>query len=680
MEELDRVIREVKISEFAKVKLDKYLDMVKSSRTKNLALSTKIEAIAVIIMIISVVIFILTMKFLIILFPCFIGLTLLFKAQIVKQKYDDEKYEFDFVKRSDIYIECIFAKNILDIDELIENIPTSFCPRYYKDNMRELIERDFIKLHKIGVFESENYINEVQLLNDMELTLGKTEKIKDRSSKRRKAKFLLFIIGTLGVVLNYPNFVLIYFIFGILLLNGSEVIKYLYIAVTVVGVGLEVFEKYNSGGILYDKQLMYSLAVALFICCTLLFSKDVKEYITYRENRKSYNDTFFGLLRVGLIRKLIYRSFKPKTIERKDLVKINYEGYDKLHLGLSIPFNVIEETKKVENIFNQSDYDLYIESLLKEIDVVGNMSIGRKEVSTLNIFVGTYLPQIEDLEKIVIKINEHFVIKKGIYIKLYPTQVNIENLKALKELGVKEVSIIVNSFNKKFDESLGNVDFNWSDIKLALEVVEFQNLRIQLNFNLPNIEVADLIEDFEKAFSMGFDTVDLVEYYDKSREYTNKRPNRQVIIKLLTEISTYCKERGYVNRKRLSYSKNIENKSIIEQCYGIAFGSNMIQFLEDIRVTKSYKVQEYNELLAKNQLPYYQITVLNLRYNMMLHIIREIDNLEIDKKSFDSKFGVSIEKALGFELFLAKVLGYIVDDGDKYLLTVKGFVQMSRYL
>ncbi len=99
-----------------------------------------------------------------------------------------------------------------------------------------------------------------------------------------------------------------------------------------------------------------------------------------------------------------------------------------------------------------------------------------------------------------------------------------------------------------------------------------------------------------------------------------------------------------------------------------------------IRVIKPYNIQEYNGFLDNNELPYNQIIALSLRYRMIVHILWEIYNLKIDKISFQSKFGVSLGKALGFELFLAKLLGYIVDDGERYLITEKGLIQMCKYL
>ena len=149
---------------------------------------------------------------------------------------------------------------------------------------------------------------------------------------------------------------------------------------------------------------------------------------------------------------------------------------------------------------------------------------------------------------------------------------------------------------------------------------------------------------------------------------------------LLNEITCYCSSQGYIRSSIWTFSadKNASYSSMTRDNF-LGFGCSATTLLKNQFKVNTFSVEAYCKRIAEGELP----TSLTLRFSprqrMLYYLFWTAYSTRVDAAAFESFFGISLKKAYGFELKLAKLLGFAVEKDGIYQMTLKGAFYYHYY-
>ena len=384
-----------------------------------------------------------------------------------------------------------------------------------------------------------------------------------------------------------------------------------------------------------------------------------------------------------LTRMWLTRSTKPFTFLNEYDEKLSYGACENLGLYVHIPFceKICSFCPYCKVLYSKEICDAYIDALLQEIHMVGSRYEGKKQVTSLYFGGGTPALAVDRLKEIIEAIEEHFIITEGIGLELHPRNVNVEMLTKLKAAGITKISIGIQSFQQKYQEILGRDVVDIEKMAAALAQVEFETVSMDFIFALPNQTYLDLKKDIDLAFSHGANHVAIYPFIDftftsskvKVMEKKEKR-------RLLDEITKYCMEQGYHRSSIWTFSSEKEAKySSMTRDNFLGFGCSATTLLRDQFKINTFSVEEYCKRVNKAKLPTSLTIRFTERQRMIYYLFWTAYSTRVDSKNFEKFFGKSLKKMYGFELWLAKVLGFVEETNGIYEMTLKGAFYYHYY-
>ena len=390
---------------------------------------------------------------------------------------------------------------------------------------------------------------------------------------------------------------------------------------------------------------------------------------------------------MGVITKLarmwLTRTTKPFLFKNEYDEKLSYIDLENLGLYVHIPFcRSICNFCPYCKIKYQSDLcDKYIDALIKEIHLVGSQTKEKKVVTSLYFGGGTPALVVDRLKEIIDAIEEYFIITEGIGLELHPSNVTVDVLTKLKEAKVSKISIGVQSFNPKYQGVLGRNYVNHQELKNVLDKVKFETVSMDFIFALPNQTYEDLKEDIDLAFSSGANHIAIYPFIDftftsSKVKGMQKREKR----KLLDDITKYCMHKGYIRSSIWTFSNESNAKySSMTRDNFLGFGCSATTLLKDQFKINTFSVDEYCNRIKEDKLP----TSLTIRFTkhqrMIYYLFWTAYSTKVDTRDFKKFFGVSLEKEYGFELFIARLLGFIKAKDGVYTMTLRGAFYYHHY-
>ena len=377
------------------------------------------------------------------------------------------------------------------------------------------------------------------------------------------------------------------------------------------------------------------------------------------------------------------RSTKPFTFLNEYDETLDYGKCENLGLYVHIPFceKICSFCPYCKVLYSKEICDSYIDALIQEIHMVGNQYAGKKQVTSLYFGGGTPALAVDRLGQIIGAIKEHFVITEGIGLELHPRNVNVEMLTKLKAAGITKISIGIQSFQEKYQSILGREVVDMEQMAVALAQVEFETVSMDFIFALPNQTYLDLKKDIDLAFSHGANHVAIYPFIDftftsskvKVMEKKEKR-------KLLDEITKYCMEQGYHRSSIWTFSSEKEAKySSMTRDNFLGFGCSATTLLRDQFKINTFSVEEYCKRIKEEKLPTSLTIRFTERQRMIYYLFWTAYSTRVDTKDFEKFFGTSLKKMYGFELWLAKLLGFVTEENGIYEMTLKGAFYYHYY-
>lgn len=384
-----------------------------------------------------------------------------------------------------------------------------------------------------------------------------------------------------------------------------------------------------------------------------------------------------------LTRMWLTRSTKPFTFYNEYDQTLNFADCENLGLYVHIPFceRICNFCPYCKEIYSKEKCDKYIDALLQEIHMVGSQNKGKKQVTSLYFGGGTPALAADRLKEIIDTLQEYFIITEGIGLELHPRNVNVEMLRNLRAAGVTKISIGIQSFQQKYQDILGRDVVDIEKMAAALAQVEFETVSMDFIFALPNQTYMDLKDDIDLAFSHGANHVAIYPFIDftftSSRVKVMEKSEKR---KLLDEITEYCLQKGYERSSIWTFSSEKEAKySSMTRDNFLGFGCSATTLLRDQFKINTFSVEEYCKRIEAQSLATSLTIRFTERQRMIYYLFWTAYSTRVEAKDFERFFGKSLQKMYGFELWIAKLLGFIKEENGVYEMTLKGAFYYHYY-
>ena len=384
-----------------------------------------------------------------------------------------------------------------------------------------------------------------------------------------------------------------------------------------------------------------------------------------------------------LTRMWLTRSVKPFLFKNEYDERLLFKDCDNLGLYVHIPFckSICSFCPYCKVVYSKEVCDEYIDALIEEIHIVGNQYQGKKKTTSLYFGGGTPVLAINRLKEIIDAIEKHFIITEGIGIELHPSNVEVNILNKLKDIGINKISIGIQSFHDKYQTILGRENVDVSKMKDALSKVSFETVSMDFIFALPNQTFEDLKADIELAFNNGANHVAVYPFIDFTFTSSIVKPMAKKEKRaLLDAITLYCNDKGYTRNSIWTFSSVKEAKySSMTRDNFLGFGCSATTLLKDQFKINTFSIDEYCKRIKANQLPTSLTLRFSLRQRMVYYLFWTAYSTRVDSKDFERFFNVPLKKMYGLELKAAKWLGFITENNGIYEMTLKGAFYYHYY-
>ncbi len=379
----------------------------------------------------------------------------------------------------------------------------------------------------------------------------------------------------------------------------------------------------------------------------------------------------------SLARIWLTRSFKPFYFSNTYDQVIDYDDTENLGLYIHIPFcrSLCAFCPYCKVVYNQEEAHDYIEALLKEIAMVGEMGKpGKKEVTSVYFGGGTPALLIDDIERILTEVNKYFTVNEGVGLELHPLDVTVEKLSKLKAAGVTKISIGIQSFQPEFLELLGRSNNNYESMFRALGEVDFETISMDFIFALPGQTIEHIRKDIEKAFANHANHVAIYPFIDFT--YTD---NKFPLVKnkdkreLLYEIVGYCQSKGYARDSIWTFSKNGKAKySSMTRENFLGFGCSATTLLQKQFKINTFDIQEYIGRINSSNLATSLTIKFTMRQRMVYYLFWTLYSMQLNPEDFNKFFNKKLNSYYGLEILIARMLGFAKKENGRYIMTTKG--------
>ena len=385
----------------------------------------------------------------------------------------------------------------------------------------------------------------------------------------------------------------------------------------------------------------------------------------------------------SLTRMWLTRTTKPFTFKNEYDQILPFAECENLGLYVHIPFckSICNFCPYCKVRYSAELCDRYIDALIKEIHIVGSQHTGRKKVTSLYFGGGTPALAANRIKDIVDALNDHFIITEGIGLELHPDNVNVEVLQTLKKAGVTKISIGIQSFCDKYQKILGRKKVDTAEMMSALAAVPFETVSMDFIFALPEQTYDDLKSDIDTAFSLGANHIAIYPFIDFTFTESpvaamTKKEKRE----LLDAITQYCLGKGYSRSSIWTFSSEPDaNYSSMTRDNFLGFGCSATSLFKGQFKINTFDVESYCERVRSGNLATSLTIRFTKRQRMIYWLFWTAYSTRVNARDFEKFFGVPLRKMYGFELWIAKRLGFINEHDGTYEMTLKGAFYYHYY-
>lgn len=320
----------------------------------------------------------------------------------------------------------------------------------------------------------------------------------------------------------------------------------------------------------------------------------------------------------------------------------------------------------------------YFEALYSEIDL---WKEELKNFTADTIFIGGGTPSSVDpiyISKLMEKIYSNLEIKKDceISIESNPNSLNLEKLKAYRNLGINRISIGAQSFSDRELKKLGRIH----DKKMIYEAVEnardaaFENINLDLMMAIPDQSLKSFEYSLSEAVLLNVEHISCYSLIieENTKFYRDIEAGRNLDLvdedterKMYAKLKKFLAEKGYRQYEISNFSKenfhcrhNLKYWSCEDY---LGLGVSAHSKIGNKRFGNDFDIKKYIERISKNELPIFEKTELtkvdriNEAIILGLRLKRGVDIQKLNREfnlNFIEEFGKEIEKNIEDGLIL----------------------------
>lgn len=397
-----------------------------------------------------------------------------------------------------------------------------------------------------------------------------------------------------------------------------------------------------------------------------------------------------------MIQELLRNKIKRKLTREKDITLENriptpeelgkkFLDIDKIGLYLHIPFceQICPYCPYNKEIFCNEVAGRYANAVKKEIDFYSDL-IGDMSVTSFYIGGGTPTTMLyAGIEDMLMYIYKKFNMQCDIHMESHPNHLTSDNLKAIKDMGVKYLSTGVESLQDKHLRTLSRpytVDEAKAAVGRAVSM-DFECVNADLIFALPNQTYKEVEQAGQALVDLG---VDQVAAYPLFRfPYTKMGGNSD---KSHYNISTILKRRKMLKiLENIFYGAGFKRSSVwaftrqgvLKYCsvtipiyFGL--GASGSTYLKDIFYLNTFNVSEYINAVENEKMPIALSVELSENMQMAGWLYWRIYETQFKRSDFKKRFRKEFDDVYGKYIKKLSFLGLSKDDGDQIVLSDRG--------
>ncbi len=345
----------------------------------------------------------------------------------------------------------------------------------------------------------------------------------------------------------------------------------------------------------------------------------------------------------------------------------------------------------------------YLEKLRREIELVGER-VGRRRTLQLHLGGGTptyHTP--EELDALLSFIADRFSIEPNaeLSVEVDPRVTSTDHLDALRGAGFNRISLGVQDFDPRVQETIGRVQ----SIAETAELVDyarrigFVSVNFDLVYGLPHQTPDRLGETMREVVALEPDRLAVYSfaYLPTMRGHQRKLPTDAMPrgpekFDLLTVVRDSLLASGYADigidhfalrddelaiaQAEGRLSRNFMGYSVLPADHMIAFGVSSIGNVADAYAQNTKKLSRYYAALDAGTLPTERGCSLDADDVIRAHVIRELMcNFVVDKRDVERRFGIGFDRYFAGSLEKLAVFesDELVDNGpDRLAATERG--------
>ena len=333
-------------------------------------------------------------------------------------------------------------------------------------------------------------------------------------------------------------------------------------------------------------------------------------------------------------------------------------------------------------LYHEDKVRRYFRSLRRELDFYLERGF---RFSSFYFGGGTPTVQMDELISFFDYLHARLPVEE-ISLETNPRDITPENVKILKDLGVKRLSMGVQSFDDGMLRAMGRLSHTGAEAveKVRLAQGQFDTFNIDLLYNFPSQSLEQFHRDILWVKEL---EVDQVTFYPlmpapKKRELMERRFSRVDTARerrfydlILEEIyhngyhpsTVWCFSRG----------ERMIDEYIIDYEDYIAIGSGSVGLYEGLFYVNSFSLENYNRMVSEGRLPIVMSRILPRRDLLRYYLLTKLFGMKIDKEAHRRRFGRGIYRDLGLDLALFRLLGIVKEDERWVRVTERGMYFVS---
>jgi oxygen-independent coproporphyrinogen III oxidase len=349
---------------------------------------------------------------------------------------------------------------------------------------------------------------------------------------------------------------------------------------------------------------------------------------------------------------------------------------------------------------DRSRAEVYLESLYREIDQVGNLFSRNRPVVQLHFGGGTptYLNE-DQLTRLMEKIGRRFQLltdDSGDYsIEVDPREVSEGKLALLRRLGFNRISFGVQDINPQVQEAVNRVQPLALDVQVVQEArqVGFKSVNIDLIYGLPHqsaetfaATLQTVLAELDPDRLAIFNFAHLPELLKNQRKIAAEHlPAPDKKLQILEESIRILEQRGYlyigmdhfgkpddeltIAQREGKLHRNFQGYTTHAECDLVGLGVSSISQIGEMYAQNLKKVHHYQEQVNKGELPIFRGLIMSsddrIRHTVIMGLMC---SFRLDFAIIENRFN------LKFENYFADALEQLISMERDGLLSVKNRV------